>query len=660
MPAFRDKFKLKYIWPWIPGFLALLWVIARSGINPKRLTYPCQQAAMPLAANWILAIAAFFGGSYLLRRFAKYSFAVTIIAGIILFIGLIPDSGISDASFSESLPVWEVAEPVSTVFVMDSIPPTSGSLAAGNESVPDEYLNDPAIDTMLLMMAENEIYLYQTASNPDGLVGSDNIVIIKGNYQWNGRNTTNTDRVKGLIWQILNHPDGFTGEILVCDNTQNIGTGFNFNDNNSEDLNQSIITMISTFYAKGYPVYFLDWNSIWDVVADEYSSGDYSDGYIYEEITKISYPKFKTPLTDQYVSLRHGVWDSLTEAYDSSKLCIVDFPVLKGHFRAGSTIALKNWIGVITTAYSLQRFGGVDDMHDIYYFGPYALVGRLLAVTYPDLTIVDATWTTREGPINPTNVVNTNVLIASTDPMASSWYAARYVLTPVAVSPDETDPEHTGGIYNMVLGNWAEFMIDSAGIACTKDSSEMSVYNRWIFPDAVNPSATVLSPPSGGTYTSPPALEIQFHDDRNIDQAYYQFDQCDEDWTAFWTHDFDGNDTVFVWEFPELSAGTHSIFFKVIDDAGNANNDSCSFLWSFDYLPYICGDANSDEAINVSDAVYIINYVFVGGDPPEPMEAGDTNCDGTCNVSDAVWIINYVFVGGNEPCHTDDDGEPDC
>jgi streptogramin lyase len=76
-----------------------------------------------------------------------------------------------------------------------------------------------------------------------------------------------------------------------------------------------------------------------------------------------------------------------------------------------------------------------------------------------------------------------------------------------------------------------------------------------------------------------------------------------------------------------------------------------------DYLP---GDANHDEEVNVSDAVYIINYVFVGGEPPNPLEAGDCNCDCAVNVSDAVWIINYVFVGGNEPCDTNGDGIPDC
>jgi Beta-propeller repeat/Dockerin type I domain len=76
--------------------------------------------------------------------------------------------------------------------------------------------------------------------------------------------------------------------------------------------------------------------------------------------------------------------------------------------------------------------------------------------------------------------------------------------------------------------------------------------------------------------------------------------------------------------------------------------------------PLICGDANYDGTVNVSDAVYIINYVFVGGNSPNPYASGDTNCDSICNVSDAVWIINYVFVGGFAPCDTDGDDIPDC
>jgi hypothetical protein len=90
-----------------------------------------------------------------------------------------------------------------------------------------------------------------------------------------------------------------------------------------------------------------------------------------------------------------------------------------------------------------------------------------------------------------------------------------------------------------------------------------------------------------------------------------------------------------------------------LDEDQNGIPDECE-------SSYICGDANSDGTANVSDAVYIINYVFIGGNPPSPPASGDVNCDSTVNVSDAVWVINYVFVGGNKPCDIDGDGNADC
>jgi hypothetical protein len=480
MPFSKKTFKIHHYWHWPVGFLAFLWILLRSGANPKRLTYPCQQAAMPVAANWLLAVLAFFGGSLFLRRFARFSPLVILIGGIIWLIMAVPDYTRAGANSYNPLPVWQVPDPVSTVFVMDSLPPTSGSLAAGNATVPDEHLPDPAMDTLLAMMAAQNINLHQTASQPGGIVGSDNIVVIKGNFQWTSRNTTSTDRVKGLIWQILQHPEGFSGEIIVCDNTQEIGTGVNQGDNNSEDPAQSIIDVVNTFYAKGYPVYALDWNYIWSVVANEYSSGDYNNGYVYETATKISYPKFRSPSGDYYISLRYGIWDSLAAAYDVSRLCIIDFPVLKAHSLAGATIAVKNWIGTMTTAYYNERYGGRSQMHFTYLFGTYALTARIMAVTFPRLTIVDAAWTTTDGPVNLSWVENTKMLAASTDPVAASWYTAKFMLTPIARYPYSTDPDLPGSTYRNTLENWTTFLAGSAGFPCTKDSAEISVYDRGI------------------------------------------------------------------------------------------------------------------------------------------------------------------------------------
>jgi Peptidase family M28/Dockerin type I domain len=103
------------------------------------------------------------------------------------------------------------------------------------------------------------------------------------------------------------------------------------------------------------------------------------------------------------------------------------------------------------------------------------------------------------------------------------------------------------------------------------------------------------------------------------------------------------------------------VFSVELSDADMpAKKDTIQFTITITEQAYICGDANSDGEINVSDAVWIVNYVFVGGDPPDPLEAGEANCDGSVNVSDAVWIINYVFLGGHEPCDSDGDHNPDC
>jgi hypothetical protein len=64
---------------------------------------------------------------------------------------------------------------------------------------------------------------------------------------------------------------------------------------------------------------------------------------------------------------------------------------------------------------------------------------------------------------------------------------------------------------------------------------------------------------------------------------------------------------------------------------------------------YICGDASGDEAINISDAVFLINYIFKGGPAPDPLCSGDVNGDGTVNIGDAVYLINYIFKGGPAP-----------
>ncbi|MFT3752888.1 MAG: DUF362 domain-containing protein [Paludibacter sp.] len=487
---------------WVVGFFAFLWVVLRSGTSPKRLTYPCQQALYPIASSWLIALLALVGGSYALKKYTKITAGGIVVVFIAYFVFVFADSGWAENLLSSAqnnqqavqvtLPVWEVANPVSKVFALNNIPATSGSLNAANATVPNQSLSDPAIDTLCLMMKKQGLWIHKTAEHPNGIVGSDNVVIIKGNFQWDRQNSTNTDRIKGLINQIINHPSGFTGEILVCDNTQNLGSGINENDNNSDDTNQSIADVVNTFHAKGYPVYLMNWNTMYSVVVNEYSQNDMNNGYVYETSTKISYPKFRMPSGNYYVSLRYGIWDNNTKTYDHDKLCIINFPVLKAHGYTGATIAIKNWIGVLTTAYNTERYGSWNNMHFNYFFTQYALVARVMAVTYPKLCIVDAIWTSARTGNVLSDVIKTNCILASTDPVAIDWYSSKYVLTPIAIYPNNTDPDLTGSTFHTTLTNWASYLKDQAGYPVTMNANEISVYNRSVLSKTTGLNSTYV------------------------------------------------------------------------------------------------------------------------------------------------------------------------
>ena len=61
------------------------------------------------------------------------------------------------------------------------------------------------------------------------------------------------------------------------------------------------------------------------------------------------------------------------------------------------------------------------------------------------------------------------------------------------------------------------------------------------------------------------------------------------------------------------------------------------------------GDVNGDGTINVTDVVYLINYLFNEYSPPDPLWLGDANGDGKVNVVDVVYLINYLFGEGPPP-----------
>jgi hypothetical protein len=66
-------------------------------------------------------------------------------------------------------------------------------------------------------------------------------------------------------------------------------------------------------------------------------------------------------------------------------------------------------------------------------------------------------------------------------------------------------------------------------------------------------------------------------------------------------------------------------------------------------MHYSLGDFNEDGFVDMADVVFLINYLYISGPAPDPLELGDINCDDVVNIADVIYIINYLFIGGPPP-----------
>jgi len=61
------------------------------------------------------------------------------------------------------------------------------------------------------------------------------------------------------------------------------------------------------------------------------------------------------------------------------------------------------------------------------------------------------------------------------------------------------------------------------------------------------------------------------------------------------------------------------------------------------------GDVTGDTLVDLTDVLFLINYLFMGGPPPNPPSAGDVNGDCFIGLSDLLWLINYLYRFGPPP-----------
>ncbi len=114
--------------------------------------------------------------------------------------------------------------------------------------------------------------------------------------------------------------------------------------------------------------------------------------------------------------------------------------------------------------------------------------------------------------------------------------------------------------------------------------------------------------------------------------AIYRWDESTEQWSEVGGR-VDTTQSVIAAGI--VSPGTYAVFATAKDE----------------FSPP-CGDADGSGQIDVTDAVYLITYIFGGGPAPIDEVAGDFDCSGQTDITDAVYMITYIFGGGPPPCAT--------
>lgn len=341
------------------------------------------------------------------------------------------------------------------------------------------------LETLLALMGPNGHRFYRSSQEglvqgPTGLIAPDDVVLIKVNAQWKYRGCTNSDLIRGLVQRILDHPDGFQGEVVIIENGQGRGSlacdtsraydGNTTVEANANDRNHSFLYLVdSLFKDPRVSAKLMDPFRTNFLTADDHAQ----DGY--RKMDFVSYPCFTTA-GGRRVELREGIWNG--SGYGSN-LKLINVPVLKHHDMHGAeiTASLKHFYGILSMADRTN--------HNRHYAQLGETTGTMVAkVRTPVLNIIDATWVSfgsiRGYPAETT--FRSNQLLASQDPVALDYWAAKYILYPI----DNNTLHHPDNPYIDAWLTQARDTINAAGGLAdpdagisaglvTKDESQMSV-----------------------------------------------------------------------------------------------------------------------------------------------------------------------------------------
>ncbi len=212
--------------------------------------------------------------------------------------------------------------------------------------------------------------------------------------------------------------------------------------------------------------------------------------------------------------------------------------------------------------------------------GVTALDAANVWLTYPaDLTV--ASVTALDGNFFVAYTQSTNILNTR-----DTLKVNLGVLTGVTDGPDGLFKVAMNGSVSCLSGDIEMVYLD------LRDSTNSPIVVPMATPidfqsNCADPTIVVNSPATGGFYNTNPVLSLTAGDDCDLDAVYYQIDGCTPGgWLPIATGLSGTAYNNAAWsmtpaQFTALSEASHCIRFKVTDDFGRANSDSCTYTWCF-------------------------------------------------------------------------------
>lgn len=361
-----------------------------------------------------------------------------------------------------------------------------------NMPVPDfsESVYHPGVDALLGLLGENGFKFYRSEeesrlAGPQGLIVGDDLVVLKVNGQWKHRGMTNIDVVRGLIRHVLDHPDGFTGEVVIFENGQGRGSldcdmcdaWYETDESaaNAENPSHTWRWLVEDHF-RDDPVSMIlfDEHHKTEVAEDDHESQGYRffNPHPERHPWPLTYPIFNTE-GGRRVDFRRGIWTG--GGYDDRKFKLLSLPVMKNHRSTGVTGALKLYFGILSINWHSPEY------HDNVGLTCAEMFSHIRA---PDLNILDLTWLSINAVNGHPDTLpqRTNQLLASTDPLAIDYWASKNVMFPLSRNPLHNPDEPLKFRTKTLLPAWQEF--DQCGgikgKAVTMDEKEIKVYSRTL------------------------------------------------------------------------------------------------------------------------------------------------------------------------------------